>query len=345
MVSEHEKSDYVPLNFGTVLETSLRYWIKNLKSYWVLFFIIQLMIVLVAYLAFFLSGGDILVAQIAGVLGAQIPFWLIISYFPSFLSIGLTVVLIVVLVLNIIVQAILAGMVTRHTVDYHAKLSPVLRESYDHTRNRFWSLIGAQILVTLIIAGIGIGVMFVIVAISFGLFFMMGYLGILVLAVGIVLMMILLLYVTVRLTVVIPAVILGEEGAIGSISRSWRLVGGNWWRTFGITIVIAIFTIVLGIPTALIGSLLLFGFFIPSLLMFSIIAFIIIGAVVTGLTTPLGITTSTMIYHDLMGRQYGPYEPGKPPRLHSYTECPVCNRPVTTSERFCGQCGRELTID
>ncbi len=349
MVAAREKpeSEYKSLDFGKVLETSLRYWITNLKSYWVLYFLIQLGILSAAYGAFFLSGTDYFVAQIAPILGAQIPFWLITAAILSPLVIGLAIVLLVVFVINIVIQAIWAGMVTRHTANYHIKLTPTLGESYRDTRSRLWSLIGSQILVTLILFGIILGMVVVTALIGFGFFFFFpGFLGMLVgIAVGGVLMGILTLYVTVRLYVVTPCVILGGESAGGSLVRSWRLVSGNWWRTFGIGIIIIILTGVIGIPTSYVISALMSSFWFPSLTLILIIAYIIVSAAITGFTAPLGSTTSTMIYHDLMGRQYGPYDPGTPRRLHSHTVCPVCKRPVTSTERFCGQCGRELDID
>ncbi len=348
MVAAHEKpeSEYKSLDFGKVLETSLRYWITNLKSYWVLYFLIQLGILSAAYGVFFLSGTDYFVAQIAPLLGAQIPFWLITTASLSPLVIGLMIVLIVVFVINIVIQAILSGMVIRHTADYHVKLAPTVSESYRDTRSRLWSLIGSQILVTLILFGILFGMVVVMALIGFGLFFVMGFLGMFVgIAVGGVLMGILTLYVTVRLYIVTPIVILGGESAGGSLVRSWRLVGGNWWRTFGISIIIIILTGVIGIPTSLVLGRLMSSFWFPSLTLILIIAYIIVSAAITGFTAPLGATTSTMIYHDLMGRQYGPYDPGTPRGLHSHTVCPVCKRPVTSTERFCGQCGRELGID
>lgn len=343
---EKPESEYVSLDFGKVLETSLRYWIANLKSFWVLYFLIQLGILTAAYGAFFLSGFDYFVAQIAQFLGAQIPFWIITSAIPSPLVIGLAIVLIVVFVINFMVQAIVTGMVVRHTADHHAKLAPTLNGSYRDTRSRLWSLIGSQILVTLILFGILFGMGMVMALIGFGLVIVVGWLGMLVgIAIGGVLMFILTLYVTVRLYVVTPCVILGGESAGGSLVRSWRLVSGNWWRTLGLSLIIVILTGVIGIPISFVTGSLMSSFWFPSLTLILIGVYIIVSPVITGFTSPLGTTTSAMLYHDLMGRQYGPYVPGKPRALHSHTVCPVCKRPVGPTERFCGQCGRELNID
>ncbi|MFX1509565.1 MAG: glycerophosphoryl diester phosphodiesterase membrane domain-containing protein [Promethearchaeota archaeon] len=345
-ITTPEKTEYVPLEFGSVLGTSLRYWWKNLKSYWSLYFSLQLVIITIAYGAFFLSGGDFTVAQMAGNLGALIPFWLITSFFLTPLSLGLTIVLVVIIIFQLILQVILGGMVIHSTALHHAKLAPTLGGSYEHARSHFWSLLGAQILLVIIIVGIGLGSGLLIVLLSAGFLLVMGFFGMFIgLILALVVMIILIVYVTVRLTVAIPSVILGGEGAVGSISRSWQLTGGNFWRIIAIIIVIVIISFAIGIPTSIASSVIYFGLFNPTLTIVGIITHTIVSAVIVGFTTPLGNTTSTMIYHDLMGRQYGGYQPGVPKRIHTYTECPVCKRPVSPDERFCGQCGRELDID
>ncbi|MFX1565212.1 MAG: zinc ribbon domain-containing protein [Promethearchaeota archaeon] len=344
--SEKSETEYVPLDFGKVLEFSLRYWIKNLKSFYVIFSLIQLGVLSAAYGAFFLSGSDWFVAQISQFLGAQIPFWLITAAIPSPLVVGLDILLIIVFVINFVVQTILGGMVTRHTADYHAKLAPTLNESYRETRSRFWSLLGAQILVVLILAGILIGMSMLMLVLGIGLLFVWGFLGVFVgIAIGGILMFIVTLYVTVHLAVVTPSVIIGGASAGGSLGRSWRLVRGNWWRTFAITLIVVILTGAIGMPTSLVLGSLMSSFWFPSMTLLLIVAYIVVSAVIIGFTTPIGTATSTMIYHDLRGREYTSYVPGEPRALHSYTECPVCKRPVSPNERFCGQCGRELDID
>ncbi|MFX0078450.1 MAG: glycerophosphoryl diester phosphodiesterase membrane domain-containing protein [Candidatus Hermodarchaeota archaeon] len=343
---------YVPLDFGEVLGSSLRYWLKNLKSFWVIFFIIQLAMVPIAYGTFFLSGGHSLVAEVAGILGAIIPYWFITSYFLDIVSIAIVVVLGAVIIVNVGIGTVLGGMVIRHTADYHAEQIPSLGGSFSVARNRFWSLIGAQILIILITLGLAVGGSFLMVLITVGSVFAFGFFGALVgLVIGLVVLLIALIYVPIRLAVAFPAIILDGESAGGSIGRSWHLVGGNWWRTFGITLIIGIVTILIGLPSAIVTTMITMSFFTPSLTMIFIFIFIPISAVVSGYVAPLGLSTSTMIYHDLMGRQFGPFEPSKPSvsvrrpgMLHQYIECPVCKQPVSGRDRFCGQCGRDLTI-
>ncbi|MFX1301534.1 MAG: hypothetical protein ACFFDE_11445, partial [Promethearchaeota archaeon] len=249
------------------------------------------------------------------------------------------------------IGAVLTGMVIRHTADHHAQKMPTLGESFADSRNRFWSLIGAQILIILITLALAISGGIVTVLIGVGSVLVFGLGGIFGLFFGLVVLVILIVYITTRLAVAFPAVILDDESATGSIIHSWHLVGGNWWRTFGINIIIGIVSMLIGLPTAIVTSMITISFFTPTLTIFYIFIFIPVSAVVSGFTSPMAPTTSTMIYHDLMGRKFGLFEPAQPGislrragMLHQYSICPVCNQAVSGRDRFCGQCGRDLTI-
>jgi membrane-anchored glycerophosphoryl diester phosphodiesterase (GDPDase) len=343
---------YVPLDFSEVLGNSLRYWLKNLKSFWMIFFAIQLAIVAIAYGAFFLSSESYMVAQIANELGAVIPSWFIINYFIDVVSTAMVVVLGAILIINIGIQTLLTGMVIRHTKDHHVQQIPTLGESFSHSRNRFWSLLGAQILIILITLALAIGGGFLMTLIGIGFLFALGIFGMLLgLVIGLVVFVILIVYITTRLAVVIPAVILDGESAGGSIGRSWNLVGGNWWRTFGVNFIIGIVTLLVGLPTTIVASMITLSFLTPSLTMILMLIYVPVSAIMSGFTNPIAPTTSTMIYHDLMGRQFGPLDTAQPGvvarrtgMLHQYNECPVCKQAVSGRDRFCGQCGRDLTI-
>jgi membrane-anchored glycerophosphoryl diester phosphodiesterase (GDPDase) len=343
---------YVSLDFGEVLGSSLRYWLKNLKSFWVIFIVLQLAMVVIGYGAFFLSGGHSLVAEVAGILGAIIPYWLISSYFLDIVSIAIVVVLGAVIIVNVGIGTVLGGMVIRHTADHHAEQIPTLGESFRDSRNRFWSLVGAQILVILITFGLSVGGTFLMVLIAVGSIFIFGFFGALVgLVIGLVVLLIALIYIPTRLAVAFPAIVLDGESAVGSLSRSWNLVGGNWWRTFGISFIIGLVSLLLALPSTIVSTMITMSIFTPSLTMILIFIFIPVSAVVSGFVAPLGLSTTTMIYHDLMGRQFGSFEPAqpgvsvrRPGMLHQYNECPVCKQAVSGRDRFCGQCGRDLTI-
>jgi len=343
---------YVQLDFGEVLGSSLRYWLKNVKSFWMIFFVIHLVMVAIGYGAFFLSGGSLLVAEAADILGAIIPYWVISSYFLDIVSIAIVIVLGAVIIVNIGIGTVLGGMVIRHTAEHHAEQIPTLGESFRDSRNRFWSLIGAQILILLLTLCLSVGGTFLIVLIAVGSIFVFGFFGALVgLVISLVVLLIALIYVPTRLAVAFPAIILDGESAAGSLNRSWNLVSGNWWRTFGIMIIIGLVSLLIGLPSAIVSSMITMSVFTPSLTIIFIIIFIPVSAAFSGFVAPLGLSTTTMIYHDLMGRQFGPFEPAqpgvsvrRPGMLHQYNECPVCKQAVSGRDRFCGQCGRDLTI-
>src|SRR5439155_17274814 len=53
------------------------------------------------------------------------------------------------------------------------------------------------------------------------------------------------LYINVRLQLVVPAVMVESLGPVQALRRSWRLVQGYWWRTFGLVILLAILSSVI----------------------------------------------------------------------------------------------------
>ncbi|MGC8862079.1 MAG: glycerophosphoryl diester phosphodiesterase membrane domain-containing protein [Armatimonadota bacterium] len=49
-------------------------------------------------------------------------------------------------------------------------------------------------------------------------------------------------YFGVRLLLVEPAVILERVGAVGAMSRSWKLMAGSWWKGFGLFLIVTMVT-------------------------------------------------------------------------------------------------------
>jgi hypothetical protein len=110
--------------------------------------------------------------------------------------------------------------------------------------------------------------------------------------VGFILLFIPGLIFLVFLSVAVPAFIIERLGATASMGRSWKLVSGNWWHTFGVILVAAILAgIVNGILTA-IGGNSFFGAWI-----FSSIAQII--------TAPFVALVNVLLYIDLRARHEG----------------------------------------
>lgn len=101
---------------------------------------------------------------------------------------------------------------------------------------RFLRMIGLLLLQSLIIGGLVLipyGLLIAGIASEsivlgfFGFFLVLGAVGFVV-------------FLAVRWAFAIPALGWEDSGVIESLRRSWHLVGGNWWRVFGILILMAI---------------------------------------------------------------------------------------------------------
>ncbi len=100
------------------------------------------------------------------------------------------------------------------------------------------------------------------------------------------------LIVGVFFAVAVPAFIIERTGAVDSMSRSWRLVRGHWWHTFGVILVAAILAgIVNGILGAIGGS----NFFL----------YWIFTAIGQSITAPFVALVAVILYIDLRARHEG----------------------------------------
>jgi len=100
------------------------------------------------------------------------------------------------------------------------------------------------------------------------------------------------LIVAVFFGVAVPAFIIERKGAIDSMSRSWKLVSGHWWHTFGVFLVALILAaIVNGILSAIGGS----NFFL----------YWIFTAIGQCITAPFVALVAVILYIDLRARHEG----------------------------------------
>lgn len=110
-----------------------------------------------------------------------------------------------------------------------------------------------------------------------------------------------------RLAVAVPIFILERRGPGASIARSWRLVKGAFWRTWGlralVQIIVSVAASILSIPLVLV--------LLPSALngktpsTTALVLLVILGAVVWMLTQPLIAASLTLIYIDRRMRAEG----------------------------------------
>lgn len=137
----------------------------------------------------------------------------------------------------------------RQTVDF--------RQSYRFAWNKFGSMLGAYLLVALITTGLFVTVVGIPLAIYFG----------------------------VRWSFVLPVTLLEELGPRAALSRSSELVKENWWRVWGILLLVGLIASGLGL---VLGLVTFFAF--------------MIGAIAA---LPISTVASTLLYFDLRVRKEG----------------------------------------
>jgi hypothetical protein len=112
-------------------------------------------------------------------------------------------------------------------------------------------------------------------------------------------------YIFMRWTVVVPAIMVEGLGAREGLRRSWQLVEGYWWRTLGLSILIAILSsIITGAPIALITGIITVAFRDIDFVTLSLIT-AIVTALVTTIFVPLQLIATTLYYFDLRVRREG----------------------------------------
>jgi hypothetical protein len=82
--------------------------------------------------------------------------------------------------------------------------------------------------------------------------------AILVGVLGSIAALVLTIWIWVRLSLAVPAVVLEGTGPVMALRRSWELVQGSWWRVFGILLlawlVVALISVVLQVPFIIVRS-------------------------------------------------------------------------------------------
>jgi hypothetical protein len=169
------------------------------------------------------------------------------------------VVALLVVVVSFLLNVLATGMLT--TAMGQAVLGrPVsTRDVWERARRRFWPLLGLTLLVGLALGGVwivgfgvAVGIGFLLGQVDTGLGVLVG--GVLVLGVALV-----TAWLTIKLLLAPVALVLESVGPTMAMRRSYRLVTGAWWRTFGIYLLASILAYivaqVLAIPFSIVGGL------------------------------------------------------------------------------------------
>jgi membrane-anchored glycerophosphoryl diester phosphodiesterase (GDPDase) len=112
-------------------------------------------------------------------------------------------------------------------------------------------------------------------------------------------------YVFVRLSVIIPALMVENLGPVQAVRRSWQLVQGYWWRTFALMLVLGLINAVISLgPAYLVAAVV--ALFVQSLDPVGLSAVTgVMTVIMEALFIPLSLTCYTLYYFDLRVRKEG----------------------------------------
>ena len=109
-------------------------------------------------------------------------------------------------------------------------------------------------------------------------------------------------YLGVRWSLVVAAMMAEDIGPIRGLGRSWNLVSGSWWRTFGILLIVTIMQLIISyaliILFGLIAALVSTGDFQAALVQIG-------GTLLGALVSPITTIAITLLYFDLRVRKEG----------------------------------------
>ena len=151
-------------------------------------------------------------------------------------------------------QAILTGMLTgalgRGLLGHKITIAEAWRIA------RVPAVIGVSLLVPLIAIAIWLPVAAIVIGLAAAKFTVA---AVVVGIVGFVAALVATIWISIKLTLAVPAVVLEGARPVAALRRSWQLVQGSWWRVFGISllagIVVAFIGGILQLPFSLVGSL------------------------------------------------------------------------------------------
>lgn len=308
-----------PMSLGDMFDAAFKLYRQNFLTFVGIVALLQVPMAIVQFLVQYTLGNRALqnwmrFATRAGAIRpgenpfAAFPFGDLVTVF----AISLVLAVVQYLIVRNLVTGALANAIGRL---YNGQPVSIL-ESYSFGARRFLALIGASLatffigaLVTGLIFGCMFGSMFalvggsgnrgggvvaaiLIVLVMIGLFVLLGLAA---------------MYVYTRLMVTTQAIVLEDQGPLAGLGRSWRLIGGSFWRSLGVLVLMGILTYMIAqFP----GTIVSFALTLASrnaldnLIVNQIITTLLvqIGEVVA---LPLQLAIYTLLYFDLRIRKEG----------------------------------------
>lgn len=236
----------------------------------------------------------------------------LLSYLFSLLGVLLATAFLSILI-SWIIGTIVSGMAVKVASDFLEKRNVDLSETLNYTVSRLPSLLVAGIITGLLIA---IGLICLVVP-------------------GIIL--------AIMFSLIVPAIVIERTGALESLSRSRRLVGGRWLKTFGLLLAIYIIIFVTGLIFGVISSV--FG---P--------ADWILSSALGALVSPILPIAVTLYYYSMVTREQPTRQPPlptptlpaapepqpSPPQPSAKIHCVYCGSENQPDAIFCQKCGNKL---
>ncbi|MHA1576583.1 MAG: hypothetical protein ACTSU3_04415 [Candidatus Thorarchaeota archaeon] len=194
-------------------------------------------------------------------------------------------VLLVIFILSLfglVVYAVVAGAAINYSLtDYENPGTADIGESFSIALGRASSLIGVQVLQSLIVLGLA-----VVAVLTIYIDFIISFVVIIV-----------VLYIAVRLAPAPAIVIAEDQSSIGALLRSWQITGGLFWHVFLGQLLMGIVLIIIDLAIA-VGVGIGFLVIIPNLELL-----LLVSAIITSLLlSPINYIFQAVLYKDLEAR-------------------------------------------
>jgi len=289
-----------PLGFGEILEGSFAAMRRNPRTFFGLAFLVSLAVVLA------IGAAGALAYLVASTTGSS-------DTSDAVLAVGAVGGLTVLYLLTAVTGVALTGILSYPVGEGVLGRKPSIGETWRRTRRMVPRLAGLCLILFIpVVVVLGGLVVLVVVAFESG----SDVLG----AAGVAAVLgacVLLGFVAIRLALATPALVLEDLGVIASLTRSWRLTAGRFWRTLGILVVasllVGVVQQVLAFGFQLVGMVL--GFAVVAAMgddldgvLFTVVTFgvSILGGLLAGLVTqPFLAAVGALIYTDARIRKEG----------------------------------------
>ncbi len=212
---------------------------------------------------------------------------------------------IAILLLSLVMQSFIEGALTIAVADSHLDKPVSFGGTYRQAVSRAGSLFGYMGLQILIWIGIFIPVFLPFLFIAFsdtgsGASAALGCLALCLIFPA----LIFALYIFIRLSAAVPAIMIEGIGPVQAMRRSWRLVNNYWWRTLGLVLLLRVISWVITVgPVAIITFALFFSTILDPVIKQALSG--TVGVLTSTFFLPLELTALTLYYFDLRVRKEG----------------------------------------